>query len=349
MKHAPLFCIIYDSIYNSVFSGQVLKPLIDLKQKNPLQKIILVSFEKVLPSTQDINRLVPSATGIDLIILKKIPFIGSLSIRFAAWQLKRTVLYYKQYQLHARGPLAGAICLHAVQPATCTAYTMQARGLLGAEYAYEHQQAQGIKKWWHKFRAWQYYQLEAATFGTAHKKYKKIVIEAVSPALKDYLIVHYQVPEEHIIIAHHDIPIPLSHAKRTLWRNTIRTQLNIAQDRHVYCYNGSGKSWQCPQETIHFFKQEYEKNNQNFLLILSQDKDIFLSLAQKYQLAENTYHIMQVAHHDVMPYLSACDTGILWRKPHIVNWISRPTKALEYQAAGLKIAHNNTIAWLSKQ
>lgn len=115
---------------------------------------------------------------------------------------------------------------------------------------------------------------------------------------------------------------------------------------HVYCYNGSGKTWQCPQESILFFKQELEKNKNVFLLILSQDKEIFNHFVSHHQLPQHSYHIMHVPHHEVIHYLSACDTGILLRKPHLVNWVSRPTKALEYQAAGLTIVHNNTVAWL---
>jgi hypothetical protein len=46
-------------------------------------------------------------------------------------------------------------------------------------------------------------------------------------------------------------------------------------------------------------------------------------------------------------YLAAADIGIIFRKPHIINWISRPTKILEYQAVGLKIIHNNTVAMLA--
>jgi len=47
-------------------------------------------------------------------------------------------------------------------------------------------------------------------------------------------------------------------------------------------------------------------------------------------------------------YLAAADYGLLFRHKDIINWVSRPTKMLEYQAVGLKIIHNNTIEWLSE-
>ena len=40
---------------------------------------------------------------------------------------------------------------------------------------------------------------------------------------------------------------------------------------------------------------------------------------------------------------------MLVREKDIINCVSRPTKMLEYQSAGLKIVHNNTVAWLASQ
>ena len=52
---------------------------------------------------------------------------------------------------------------------------------------------------------------------------------------------------------------------------------------------------------------------------------------------------------DVIKYLCAADAGILLRKKDVVNWVARPTKILEYRAAGLKIIHNDTVAMLTNQ
>src|SRR5439155_8879541 len=121
-----------------------------------------------------------------------------------------------------------------------------------------------LKKLWHQLRAWQYATLESVIFGTAHRYYKNVVIEAVSPALKDYLISQYYVNEEHITIVAANIPASISAVKRQQWRSAVRAYLNISENTHIYCYNGSGKAWQCPEESVVLFKQELEKNQNNF-------------------------------------------------------------------------------------
>jgi len=40
---------------------------------------------------------------------------------------------------------------------------------------------------------------------------------------------------------------------------------------------------------------------------------------------------------------------MLFREQTIVNWTSRPTKLLEYQAVGLEVVHNNTVAYAMKK
>ncbi len=83
------------------------------------------------------------------------------------------------------------------------------------------------------------------------------------------------------------------------------------------------------------------------MLILTQNKKKFQDLLKKYDLDPSRYYVQTVPHEEVLRYLAACDSGILFREPHIINWVSRPTKVLEYQAAGLEIVHNNTVEMLT--
>ncbi len=64
------------------------------------------------------------------------------------------------------------------------------------------------------------------------------------------------------------------------------------------------------------------------------------------RVPENSYKIMSVVHEKVFEYLCAADIGIIFRESSVINWVSRPVKAMEYEAAGLSIAHNNTVAWI---
>ena len=65
-----------------------------------------------------------------------------------------------------------------------------------------------------------------------------------------------------------------------------------------------------------------------------------------YYINKQNYIIKTVAYSEIYKYLSAADYGIIFREINVLNWISRPTKALEYEAVGLKIIHNNTVKWL---
>ena len=84
-----------------------------------------------------------------------------------------------------------------------------------------------------------------------------------------------------------------------------------------------------------------------FLLILSQDAVAFQSLFARYAVPAERVRLLSVKPADLLRYLCAADAGMLLRQPDVVNWVSRPTKLLEYQAVGLHIIHNGTIAMLA--
>ncbi len=134
-----------------------------------------------------------------------------------------------------------------------------------------------------------------------------------------------------------------------MWRIQARSELSISDQKTVYCYNGSAKSWQCPEDTVDFFIIEYKKNNNAFLLILTQDIEIFENILTRKNLPKNSYIIKKVTHKEIYKYLSAADYGLIFRENNILNWVSRPTKALEYEAVGIKIIHNNTVDFLLKK
>ncbi len=346
MQLPPLIFVLYDSTQNSIFAGQVLQPLIKKYKKNPGQKIILVSFER--NSTNQLRNFISQESGIQLCILKKIPFIGRLSLHFASLQLKQLLAPFTAYEIIARGPLAGWICAQAMKKEYCASLTIQARGLLAEEYAYSHQDEKTFFKriihWWrtHQFRS-----IEQTVYKTYAQQYNTITIEAVSPALKEYLMQTLHTPKHRITIANEDIPSPLSKEQTTAWKTSVRNKLGIPLTTSVYCYNGSAKPWQCPEEIVIFFKRQYKKNPCSFLLILTQDIKAFELLLDQHEINSDSYRVLTVSHKDIYQYLSACDTGLLFRTHHIINWVSRPTKALEYRAAHLDIIHNNTVGYLT--
>lgn len=276
------------------------------------------------------------------------PFFGTYSLNINIHQLHRYLEKLPNYTLTARGPIAGYIALHAAPKTMCQQLIIQARGLLAEEYAYAHQHENYFIKPIHWLRKQLFYQLERITFCIKKQYSFPVTIQAVSPALQEYLVKQYGADTKQITLAHDDIPKQIAAAQRSSWRQEIRTILNIPMDAPTYVYNGSAKPWQCPEMIINFFAAKFDENKNAVLLILSQDSAIFKQQLQKTIIPENNYRILHVSHGEIYQYLAAADAGLLFREPHIINWVSRPTKALEYQAVGLRIIHNKTVAWLER-
>ncbi len=333
--------VLYDGVHNPVFQSQVIEPLIKQLDQHPDDRGIIISFERTTISQKEQQSLVTDPR-IRLITLHKLPFLGSLSLRYTARQLAPIMRQHiHTATITCRGPMAAWIVGHLNLPIPCI---VQARGLAAQEYRYAH--SSKIMGWLHRIRAYQYEQIEKWVYG-AYAHNKNVMVHTVSKALRSYLITTFDSPENHVTVADHDVPSAIAPAQRSAWRTEIRELLGIPPHAYVYVYNGSAKPWQCPQETVQFFVHEYQKNQEAFLLVLTQDTGTFKTLLACHNLPPNTFHITRVAHTEIYRYLAAADAGMLLREQHIINWVSRPTKALEYHAVGLKIIHNNTVGMLS--
>lgn len=331
--------VIYDSITNSVFASQVFKPLVDHLEQNQAAHVTLISYEYDQLSE---NRTAPyrQHPRLSLIIMQRTRFYGIYGLMYAARSLRSILTSLPSYRMTARGPLAGIIATRAITPA-CSHLVIQARGLAAQEYRYTHQ-SRGLTNMWHWIRAKQYEEIERK----AYRPYNmRITIEAVSTALKEYLIATFGTPSDRITIAQQDIPTPITAEQKNTWRAAIRKKLSIDDDTYVYCYSGSAKAWQCPKEVISFFTKQLTLRPNSLLLILTTDSDAFTQLIGT--MSPSHYRILSVKPEQVYEYLSASDAGLLFRERHIINWVSRPTKLLEYEAVGLPVIHNNTIALLS--
>lgn len=338
--------ILYDGLYNSVFASQVLEPLMRYHQAHPTAKITLISFERLVHKT--IPKNIPKEFS--CIQLQRSPFWGRWSLRSAQKRLKKVLSSLNNYHIIARGPFAGYIAAQAATAPQCSHITLQVRGLLAAEYEYSVAGQKNIlKKIYHTWRHHLLETFEEKVYQLPSTAPLALTLEVVSTALKEYLVWHFHADVAHISIAQHDHPPLFEQTLLNQWRQEIRHQLHICDDTVIYCYNGSLKPWQCPEATLSFFKAQEKIPQKNFLLILSQDVHEFHALVQKYAIAQHQYKIITVAHHDIYKYLAAADIGIIFREPHVMNWISRPTKILEYQAVGLALVHNNTIEMITKQ
>lgn len=340
MQQIPLIFVLYDSINNSIFEGQILQPLLERKKRESNRTIYLLSYEIHKPHDEKVRRI--AALDIQLIILPKDKWW--LSIR----RLKKILHRFSGYELIARGPLAGYRCLKAVDHTKCTQLTIQARGLLAQEYDYAHHNEENtLMRLLYTIRGNYFAHLEHKVYHQATRR-PNCTVEAVSPALKQYITHNFRADPSNIIIATYDIPASIPSEQIYSWRQIIRTQFHIAPTACVYCYNGSIKPWQCPELTIEFFKQKLYENKNSILLVLTQDLIPFQILLQQNNIPPAQYRLLHVTHREIYQYLAAADVGLLFRQPHIINWVSRPTKLLEYHAVGLEIAHNDTVAYVSE-
>ena len=340
--------ILYDGIKNSVFVSLILKPLLKRLDNDNSLEIMLVTFEKTKPSNKTLIDLIPAHDRLHLVICKKLPFWGKSSLWLAKYQLKKLLKIYPTNNIIARGSLAGLVTFKTVKKNIKNInLTIQARGLCAEEYRFANQKKENlfIKKIINKFI---YRRLK--TIETQIYSQKNIIIEAVSPALKTYINQNFNADNSKIKIENlENLTQNISEKEKKFWKNKIRKKLNISQDKTIYCYSGSYKAWQGLPEIINFFKEKHKQNKNIFLLILSSDKKIIQKMLFESTLPDNSYLVLNIHPENLYKYLSACNIGLLFREKDIINWVSRPTKMLEYQAAGLEIVHNNTIALLANQ
>jgi hypothetical protein len=337
-----LLFIIYDGIKNSVFQSQVLIPLSKQFKKTKKLKITIVSFEKHRPNQRLIQQIKGTHHKLKIIILKKLPYFGKLSLCFAIPQLKKIIKKINPDDIICRGPLAGFIAIKGIKQKNIS-LVIQARGLCAQEYRFATQNRQSFffKKILHTFIFKSLEKIERWAFSRAH-------IQAVSPALKDYLVQHFHTHPKQITIASHDFPSPINQETKKKYKKEIREKLQIPHTTSVYCYSGSAKPWQCIEKSIDYFANKSKTNPDSFLLLFSQDKKDIEKKIQKNQIPKQKYKILNIPPRELTKYLCACDYGFLFREKDVINFVSRPTKMLEYQSANLEIIHNQTIAWLMK-
>lgn len=342
----PLFFILYDGIEHSIFESQVLTPLLKRLAQNKKLFISLVSFERNVVSPQKLSHLSTLHPRLTVTTFKRGPFLGIWSLQNHASLLRKSFTYLKDYHVIARGPLAGLIATKALT-SHCKHFTLQARGLLAEEYRYTHRYVSSWVRWIYWLRAYQLEYWEKKAYSNSIKT--NFSIEVVSTALQEYLIKHYHVGHQSFSLAQLDMPESLPLQKQKQDRTAIRKKLKIPDSAHVYVYNGSAHSWQCPTETILFFKSQLKDNSDSFLLLLTTQPKTFKRLCEKNKLPQKVHTILNISPSDVLSHLCAADTGLLFREKHIINWVSRPTKYLEYKAANLFIAHNKTIGLLEQE
>lgn len=357
-KTKQLIFITYDGIKNSVFQSQVLKPILNEIDQNKYLHVKFVCFEKHAPTKEEIINILGQRERLKIVFLHRYPFLGNLSLLHATSCLTSLLKTLNFDQITARGPLAGYITLQTLSKLQNfeTPVVVQARGLCAEEYRYASQKSIssnrkniGIKALWDKLIFKSLQKIEKYVYNAQTSNAFNLKIEAVSLALKDYIIQKFGADPVKIVLAIKDIPKTIDKYQVVVWRTQVRDELGIPDDYTVYCYSGSFKPWQCAKETIESFSFQYFKDPKSFMLVLTQDQEPFENELKRLDIPKSNYIIKNVKTEELYKYMSAANFGFLLREQDIINWVSRPTKMLEYQACGLQIIHNNTVAWLAKK
>jgi glycosyltransferase involved in cell wall biosynthesis len=106
-------------------------------------------------------------------------------------------------------------------------------------------------------------------------------------------------------------------------------------NRVVFLYLGIGAPWQCPAETIAFFKQIKRRLPPAFLWILTPDMEIFKPLLV--DVAPDDHRLEYCPHDELADRIQAGDFGFLLRKQCLINQVASPVKFPEYLASGLSV------------
>lgn len=354
MKSKRLLIVVYDGIQNSVFESLVFEPAKKRILSGQFSYVDIVSFE-VDPADARRRANFFSFSGISILIHKKIPFLGKASLFLQAPSIARQLSNGWYDSILARGPLAGYILkaaltwfVSASHPAPRTEVTVQARGLAceEARLTFNVELPHSIfRKYLFNLKLHALRAIEAAVYDAKNWP-QKVSFTSVSDALRDYLIKEFNADSQSVVVDDFDCIARVDASIVHAWRKELRDFLKIPADAVVYGYSGSCKQWQCAEETIEFIAKKIDETPMVYGIVLSTDLVAFQAIIAKKTFDKQRLLLRYVAPRDVTRWLSLCDYGVLLRYEDVVNWVSRPTKALEYLSVGLSIIHNNTVKWL---
>lgn len=356
VKTKRLLVLVYDGIANSVFESLVLAPAEKKVESGLFSHVDIVLFEtQYTQATEIAQKLQQASSGISLHVFRRFPVLGNLSVGIMAPVLARWLLDYWYDAIVVRGPLAAYVLGQALRwlvlplkPGWRVPIVLQVRGL-AAEEARLSQKAGDKKNVLSRIVSWIKLKTLVSIEGQVYRKDfwpVPMKMAPVSSALQDYVVQNLGGDASAMSIETADLPEPVDRTQALFWRQELRSFLKIPQDAVVYGYSGSCKRWQCAQETVEYLAARINENTNTYGVILTTDVLAFERIIEGWELDRSRLILKFVNPKEILRWTAVLDHGILLRYQDIVNWVSRPTKALEYQAVGINIIHNNTVKWL---
>ncbi len=189
---------------------------------------------------------------------------------------------------------------------------------------------------------------DVAAFQKAYTYLREIVgkadaITTVSVALKDLLIKEMNAPANTFVV-----PCCVSEITSDARRAEIRKSWGVSDEEIVLVYSGSTAAYQHLEDlTIPFLKKLTERNSRIRLAFLSAEVDQIKAMLTAAGVDTTRVILKSFPQKEVAVALTACDAGILIRKPTLVNRVANPVKIAEYLAAGLPIIIEKGVGGVS--
>ena len=109
-------------------------------------------------------------------------------------------------------------------------------------------------------------------------------------------------------------------------------------------YSGSSLKWQNPESMLTFFDKIYTISKKYRLVILSKEKlDFEFLVNEKFSHLKDYIYISSVSHLNVDYYYQRCKFGLIFRDFSRTNFVSCPTKLMEYAISELSILYTGYI------
>ena len=158
-------------------------------------------------------------------------------------------------------------------------------------------------------------------------------VTTVSTSLRDLLIQNLGAGDGTAVV-----PCCVTHITNDDKRAELRKAWGIKEDEVVLVYSGTTAKYQHLDDlTIPFLKRLAEQNSKIRLAFFSAEQDKIKKLLCNAGINSDNTIIKSFPQNEVANALTACDLGILIRKPTLVNRVANPVKIAEYMAAGLPI------------
>ncbi len=158
-------------------------------------------------------------------------------------------------------------------------------------------------------------------------------VTTVSTALRDLLIKEHNAPADTYVV-----PCCIAHLTPDNRRLEIRKSWGVADDEIVLVYSGGTAAYQHLEDlTIPFLKKVMERNTKIRLAFLSSEQEKIKNMLVAAGIYSDRIILKGFPQKEVGEALTACDAGILIRKPTIVNAVANPVKIAEYLGSGLPI------------